>query len=353
MIAPTAIEQIKEQIDCRHLIAHYLGLPAHGAEGSKAWSWRCPMHQESKGHSLTAWNDGWKCWGACNTGGDAIAWLRVFSGLSFDDACHALGASDQTTFTSGGRKFARRVEHSLPKIAEPPDDDWQGTARRIVKEAQERLWSPEGTRAMEYLRDRGLYKSTILDAKLGYVPGHYTEYQHLRTLKGARFDVPCGILIPWITDGAIWGIKVRRAAGDLKYVQVAGGNISGGSLYWADDIVPGWPILFTEGEFDALIIWQEALDLVCPVTLGACSNNLNPRWYPILSTSPLLLTLYDADEAGDKGAARLAALTPRTKRIYVPKGKDATDYNRFAGMRGIYKWLDATLNEFSTERNAA
>jgi hypothetical protein len=28
--------------------------------------------------------------------------------------------------------------------------------------------------------------------------------------------VPCGITIPWFAEGAIWGIKVRRAAGQQR-----------------------------------------------------------------------------------------------------------------------------------------
>lgn len=353
MIAPEEIQRIKEQTDCRLLLSHYLGRPDRGADSSKTWAWKCPMHHESKGYSLTAQQDRWKCWGACNTGGDAVRFLMVYCGLNYVSALHALGAPDQKTFTSGGRKFARRVEHSLPKIAEPPDDDWQGAARRVIVQAQETLWSDRGVPALKWLQDRGLSLAVIRDAQLGYVPGHYREYIHERTLLGARFDTPCGIVIPWIIDGAVWGIKVRRAAGPLKYIQVVGSTISGGGLYWADHILPGWPILFCEGEFDTLIVSQEAEDLVCPVTLGAASNRLNPRWYPILSTSPLLLTLYDADKAGDEGAARLAALTRRAKRIYVPKGKDPTDFHKFAGVRGLYKWLDSTLNNLQTERNPA
>jgi hypothetical protein len=36
--------------------------------------------------------------------------------------------------------------------------------------------------------------------------------------------VPCGITIPWYADGALWGIKVRRAAGEIRYQQVSGGK---------------------------------------------------------------------------------------------------------------------------------
>ncbi len=64
-------------------------------------------------------------------------------------------------------------------------------------------------------------------------------------------NVPCGITIPWYAEGALWGIKVRRAAGKQRYQQVSDGNIRG-CLYLADHIQAGLPLILTEGEFDTL-----------------------------------------------------------------------------------------------------
>ena len=72
--------------------------------------------------------------------------------------------------------------------------------------------------------------------------------------------MPCGILIPWVVEDAIWGIKVRRVAGAQRYQQVGGGNIRG-CLYLADRILPRMPLIITEGEFDALIAWAGRLGL--------------------------------------------------------------------------------------------
>ncbi|MBK8035354.1 MAG: hypothetical protein IPK17_38780 [Chloroflexi bacterium] len=35
-------------------------------------------------------------------------------------------------------------------MAQPPDAAWQAKARRIIDEAHDRLWSPEGQRAWGY-----------------------------------------------------------------------------------------------------------------------------------------------------------------------------------------------------------
>jgi hypothetical protein len=40
------------------------------------------------------------------------------------------------------------------------------------------------------------------------------------------FKSPLGS-VPWIVDDTVWGIKVRRAAGEPRYRQVSGGNIRG------------------------------------------------------------------------------------------------------------------------------
>ncbi len=88
----------------------------------------------------------------------------------------------------------------------------------------------------------------IAAAQLGYIPGKPYQWQEVDGLK-----VPCGITIPWYADNALWGIKVRRAAGEPRYQQVSGGNPKG-CVYLADQIQRGRPLFLTEGEFDALTI---------------------------------------------------------------------------------------------------
>ena len=84
--------------------------------------------------------------------------------------------------------------------------------------------------------------------------------------------MPCGITIPWYADQMLWGIKVRRVAGQQRYQQVSGGNIKG-CLYLADTIQPGLPLMITEGEFDALTVRQVASDLVSVASIGVALPN--------------------------------------------------------------------------------
>jgi len=88
-------------------------------------------------------------------------------------------------------------------MAQPPGGEWQAKARRIMDEARERLWSPDGQRAWGYrIWERGLSENIIRIARLGYLPGKPTAWREIDGL-----NVPCGILIPWIIDNEVWGSR--------------------------------------------------------------------------------------------------------------------------------------------------
>jgi hypothetical protein len=228
--------------------------------------------------------------------------------------------------------------------------EWQSAALAVVEEAEHMLWRPEqGAPARTYLHGRGLIDPVIRQARLGYWPGHYTEYDYQHGL-----GIPYGITIPHFEDGQLWGIKVRRAAGDPKYFPVftdkrhedrLGKATLQSSLYWGDQLLRGWPALVLEGEFDVLVAWQEARDLVCPVTVGASSYSINPRWYAALAGCNPILACLDRDVAGDKAADRLLELGARVKRIMPPCGKDLNDFYKAAPMRAVYNWLESILAE--------
>lgn len=187
---------------------------------------------------------------------------------------------------------------------------------------------------MSYLTSRGLTPRTIRAARLGYVPGDFREWRTFEEL-----EVPCGITIPWFAAGALWAVKVRRACGTPKYQQVKGGNAGG--LYGADQLPHHQIALFCEGEFDTLLARQEAGELVTRITLSSATAILSSRWYAELTHCHTLLVAYDRDAAGEKGAKRLASLSPRFRAIQVPFGKDIGEFHRQGG--AIYTWIAHTL----------
>lgn len=325
------LKRLKEKHDLRLIVQADLG-PAQ-CRGGKALLWRCPFHNEHKGYSLAVWEDGWRCFGACGAQGDVLDWLQRYRGLSFTEACEYLGAPQSLDRIIHQNHRPISVKRGIPE-AKPPQEDWQAAAKRIVDNAENALWSPDGERARQYLKKRGLTEETILRARLGYIPGRHWEW-----LTIGKLTVPCGITIPWFVGQELWAVKVRRAAGLPKYTQIAGGSAQG--LYNAATLEGHETVLFVEGEFDALLAEQECGGLVGVATLGSAAGTLNTHWLPLLLHCKTILVAYDADEAGMKGAARLQALTKRARVIQVPWGKDITEFVLKGG--NVRQWLNENL----------
>ena len=322
----TDTEQLKASCDLRRLVEQDLGEPL--ARGGRAYLWKCPFHHERRGLSFAVWADGYYCFGKCDRGGDALDWLQRYRQLSFTDAVRLLGEP----FGSSASNSTSRRRTAVEAGSAPPDAAWQEAAERVVDYAETVLWSPQGEQALIYLRERGLTSATIRKARLGLVPG-----SGWTTIAGLK--VPCGITIPWFAAGDLWTVKVRRAANEPKYAQIAGGK---SGLYNADALINRpIPALFCEGEFDALIVAQEADQIVAAVSLGSATSRLNSWWYGDVAQCPAVLVAYDNDEAGRRGAQHLRQLSPRVHVIRVPQGKDITEFHVAGG--DVFTWIESEM----------
>lgn len=317
-------QHLKEKCDLRRLVEQDLGsAPLHGG---RAYLWKCPFHHEHKGFSLAVWANGYRCFGACDTSGDALDWLTHYRHLSFVEALRVLG--EQVA------DIAPIERKCLKSPSEPPEWDWQHRAERIVSQAEEILWSEIGEPALNYLTGRGLTTRTIRAARLGYVPGDFRQWRAIEDM-----DVPCGITIPWFAADSLWAVKVRRAYGTPKYQQIKGANVNG--LYGADRLADRDIALFCEGEFDALLARQEAGNLAAALTLSSATTILSSRWYAELTHCRTILVAYDRDTAGEKGMNRLLSLSLRFRPIQVPHGKDIGEFHLQGG--DIYGWINQRL----------
>lgn len=342
MVTTTTIKMAKESTDTREIVALDLGVARKRM--SDYWVYRCPFHDDSSA-SFTVYVDHYFCYG-CGEHGDSIKWLQRYRGLSFVEAVKALGVTELE------RPADRHEYQPPPQHKEPPSDEWQTKALEVCDLAYNLLWSDAGWKARDWLHARGLDNDTIHKANIGYVAGSPTSWQDMCGLK-----VPAGILLPWLTndlefvnDRLVWGVKVRRAVGKPKYVQVGGGKLSAG-LYNADNIRPGKPLFLTEGEFDCLLIQQVAGDLVNVATLGSATTKLSPQWIGLLAACHPILACYDNDEAGAKGGGSLAALSARIVNVRVPIGKDPTDLE-MSEPGALRNWILSLLPELPADEFA-
>jgi hypothetical protein len=177
---------------------------------------------------------------------------------------------------------------------------------------------------LAYLQEqRGLSAETICAAGIGYVPADGRESAATWGLDDAKpVWLPRGILLPCEAQGHLWYVKVRRPAGEPKYIAPRGWRPA---LYGADTLRGRPALILTEGEFDALLLRQAAGDLVDVATLGSASQRLSGRWFTRLLPAHRILVVYDEDAAGQRGAGTLADLSARVRVVHPLGGADLTE----------------------------
>ena len=152
-----------------------------------------------------------------------------------------------------------------------------------------------------------------------------------------------GVTIPWLADGYLWKVQIRRWHDDPRErYRAIRGSVNCG-LYGVNHRA-GRPICaFVEGEFDAMLLWQEAGDLVDVYTLGGAGIRLATRWLPLFWNVERCLIATDNDKDGNEAAEAIRKrLGPRATRLLPPGGvKDVTDaWAAGADLRG---WLSLAI----------
>ncbi len=279
----------------------------------------CPFHADND-PSFAVTPDRYYCFG-CRASGDAIKWLMGYRKLTFRDACEVLSPS--------GVKNVRQSQpinltETITARQNKQPDDYQASWKAIIDECQSLLWSDQGKKARDYLHGRGLNDKTLRSPffRVGYSDGR----------RIADTWVERGIVLPCFSvdqDSQVSYvdyIKIRHSKGVMpKYRKLKGGRKG---LYGADTVRGSDIVIVTEGEFDCLLLNQEAGDLVGVCTLGSATDRFDwGRYGRYIGFVKWILIAYDIDDAGDLGAEAWKEVSGRVKRIKIPDGtgKDITD----------------------------
>jgi hypothetical protein len=290
----------------------------------------------------------WLCRG-CTDGKwrDALAYVMRRDNLSFREACERLGDV---------QSFAHLATTTTPQNGkhgshEPPSAAWQERARAFLGYCQAQLWSDVGREGREYLQRRGIADDTARRWGLGWNPRRLQDSAGRWGLEGEPVHLARGVVIPHLAGDRIWALKIRlvptvtfRDGKALKYTGPRGGKAC---LFSADFIrEDGRPLVLAEGEFDAMLLSQEAGDLVDVATLGGVTTGLDlATWGTYLLSKSTVLVAYHADAPGAKGAGRIEAMTARARRVRVPQverhHKDITDFHLAGGH--LRDWIQFEL----------
>lgn len=249
---------------------------------------------------------------------------RLYINVSGDETvaglhmCHLCG-------TRGNLRTLKR--HFGDKV-EDEAEDRNFNQHRILQVAADfyhGLLTPENWR---YLQDkRGLEEQTINDRKLGWAPGGTTLYGHLRDLGFKSSDILATglvverdqsvrdffngqITIPYIIAGNVVMLRGKDPAG--KYLTPPGQKTR---LFNTDVVWGAEELVICEGEFDTMVLEQLGFNAIgCP---GA--NTWQDSFTPYFEDTKRIYVVFDPDEAGEKGAAKLReALGQKAKIVELP-----------------------------------
>ena len=290
------------------------------------------------------WRDGkcmWQCRpNHCDKGGDLIDFLEWRDHLSRGEAIreaerilgkHTARVSAPTIYQATGQEYE-----------DPPGDEWQATIAKVIEAGEAELWAdnPQSEAARKWLQARGLTAETLRAFRVGYqgadpgreIAGHW---------------VARGFTLPSVSAGKVWQVRVRRPPKVLKanpelskYTSIKG---SKQGLFNSASLRGARAAILAGGEFDCMAASQElarqGLEGVGVVTFGSEGRKPSVRWLMALAKVARVIVAYDADKAGENGAAKwVAELGDRARLARVPEGKDLTDYH-LTGEGKLGAWL--------------
>jgi DNA primase len=369
-IPDTEIERLKAEVSLVRLVeASGVELKRHG----KDWVGRCPWHQPDRTPSLvvSVTTNLWHCMGACQVGGSVIDWVMKCEGVSFrhaverlradigTDAFHAderAGSGTRARLVPTGMASARSAAplgashwSKVLEAAASADDDAVLLGHVIDYYHETLAQSPE---AKQYLESRGIYSVEAIETfKLGFANrtlGYWVPNLQLKA--GARLRAALqrvgvyrasghehlsgSLIVPVCApDGAVMEVYGRKISGDTKlragtplHLYLPGPHRG---VFNEAGLVGQQEVILCEALIDALTFW-------C-----AGYRNVTSSYGIEGFTSDLLdafkrhgiqrvLIAYDADDAGNSAAAKLATRLMSEGfdcyRCRFPKGMDANEY---------------------------
>ena len=320
---------------------------------------RCPLPKHAGDRSskaFTVFDNGrkWKCHSSCPAdanSGDVFSFYMAWKEVEFKTAVAELAERTNLAPNSQPKATARQAEIAPAPTA--PEPAWRARAEQFITWAESNLAAHAG--AQEYLaKERGLSPETWRAFRLGYNPTNLYDDPARWGLTGKKIWLPRGIVIPGFWQKEPSYIKIRRplpgqalerslglwtpADGlpDVKF----GGPRGGVACLFRLEMLGHYPVLvLTEGEWDAMLLWEYCPDLCDVGTLGGASTRLDTLDLSLLTRYLAVLVIHDDDKAGEQGRQYVAELHTRFPRVQAiqPPAHDLTDFWKAGG--DLRAWL--------------
>ncbi len=311
MITQDSIEALKARIDIVDVIGNYVELKKAGGNFKAP----CPFHDEkSPSFVVSPQKQIYHCFG-CGASGNAIGFVMEYEKLSYPEALEKLAQNYNFSLSYSDNKQSRPRSNLMERLSE-----WYQSLLT------------HNAIATAYLKDRGVYESSIEKFGIGYAPESNATLEFLRSQQFAiKEAIDTGVagynpetsqtyarFIERITfpiyaaNGSIVGFGGRTITGhNAKYVnspETAFFNKS--RLLYAyhhakQSIHKKGEMIITEGYLDVVMLHQAGFDNAV-ATLGTA---LTQEHLPLLRKSQArIIMAYDGDKAGRAAAFKASKL---------------------------------------------
>lgn len=342
LIPEADLARVKAQTDLLALVrSRGIEMKPHGA---KDYVGRCPFHadQATPNFIVTPDKGLWHCM-ACGLAGNAIQFVQRHDGVSFRHAFELLAHGQSSVLT----EHPCQKQSTVPRLPCPldPEADDATLFGQVLAYYHERLkMSPFGR---GYLASRGLDNDELIDHfQLGLADRtlglrlpdmNRKEGERLRTRlqqlglwreSGHEHFNGC-VVVPFCNEAgqpvSLYGRRVQR--GDLRHLYPPGPHQG----LFNRQALQSPELILCEAVLDALTFWAGGFKNV--TCLFGTEGFTDELWQAILDHRVQRVRIaYDADEAGDRAAARDAerfqAHGIEVYRIRFPHGMDANEYAR-------------------------
>ncbi|MBL7950289.1 MAG: DNA primase [Flavobacteriales bacterium] len=369
MIAPHAIQQVKDAARVEEVVGEFVALKRKGPR----FLGLCPFHNEKTPSFNVSPNLGiYKCFG-CGEAGDSITFLQKHEHLSYVEAIKWL---------------AKRYNIDLPEEEQSPEQQIEQSEREALGVIQqwalnwsvEQLWNTdEGKRiGLSYFHERGFSDVTIKAFQLGYVPEYGSQFAQAAIANGFNPELleKAGWIkrredetrTPWdffagrVTfpilglSGQPIAFGARTLKSDKKLPKYFNSPESvlynkSRSLYGVyqakKTIVEQNLCYLVEGYTDVISLHQAGITNV----VASSGTSLTEEQVRLIKRyAPTVAILYDGDAAGMKASLRGIDLVLKeglnVKVVTFPEGEDPDSFARSHSSSEVTAHLTGTAQDF-------
>ncbi len=313
----SVIEEIKTRLDIVDFINSYVPLKRVG----RNFRALCPFHQEkTPSFIVSPERQIWRCFGACQEGGDVIKFYMKWENLTFFEAV---------------KELAQKVGVEIKGKYLASDLKWQEKSKLLaVNKAAAKffsfvLWNTKyGKKALDYLKERGISEKMIKKFEIGYAPdsedslvnylvarGFSKEYLIkagvVSVKKGKVRDRFRGRLMFPLKDfrGEVLGFSGRTLedSSEPKYINIPETLIykKRHTLFGLDaakdSIKEKGEVYVVEGEFDVITPYQQGITNIVAIKGSAVTRE---QLLLLKRFAKKVVFLLDNDEAGREAVFR-------------------------------------------------